>query len=76
MKSRSRPRRTFYHKQIVPYNYLQALGNEIINKNQLQEIENEEMYFVKSVEGGDDTNYLILSNYRIIHNYYKFTVMK
>jgi hypothetical protein len=34
------------------------------------------MYFVKSVEGGDDTNYLILSNYRIIHNYYKFAQMK
>jgi hypothetical protein len=36
MKARSRPRRTFYHKQITTYNYLQALGNEIILKNQLK----------------------------------------
>lgn len=77
MKTRSRPRRTFYHKeQIIDYNYFHALAIEIIQNNQLEEMKNEEIYFVESIKGGEDSNYLILSNYRIIHNYNRFTSMQ
>ena len=41
MKVRSRPPRTFRQKMIIPYNYLYAYGNEIIHRNQLNEIEDE-----------------------------------
>ena len=41
MKTRSRPPRTFQQKQLIKYNYLFSSGNEIIKKNQLNEIENE-----------------------------------
>ena len=41
MKMRSRPRRVFPHKHLVPYDYLYAHGNELISKYQMEAIEKE-----------------------------------
>lgn len=53
MKYRSRPIRTFPQSQIVPYNFLEAKGNDIMRQNQIRERENEEISFVDNIEIGE-----------------------
>lgn len=53
MKFRSRPIRTFPHKQLLPYDYLTSKGNEIMRKNLIEENDNEEISFISHIESDD-----------------------
>lgn len=76
MKYRSRPIRTFPHKQLLAYDYLTAKGNEIMRKNLIEENDNEEISFISHIEADDESRYLLLSNYRILYCSHQLTSFK
>jgi hypothetical protein len=76
MKERSRPIRTFPFRELHVYDYLTAKGNEIMRKNQIQQNDSETISFIYYIDEGDDSKYLVLSNYRVLYCTYQLLSFK